>query len=365
MPKQKINLKKPLYKDFLIFKKVPYRTFFGMPEEWENPPMFYSIFFNLKPLKIKKFLKLFLSSPREYQEKGIKEERTYLKNFWEMEKFYKEKWTKLNKKEKIAIGLALIHAYFSLWEEYSMFEILINCPPPEFNLETFVPKNKLGVLGQIKVRITEEYAPFEESIYSFLEELMKELKTVFLKNKEIAKKKYQKELKRIFSFKNFDEMMVRSILQLPYKYPGINRFRRPIPKIFIENVKYVVSPRKYFLFPTRKEKHPPGMLKGMGASPGKITGKACVCGCMVEEGIKKVKGGEILVCTLTTPAWLPILQKVIGAITEGGGLLSHTAIVSRELKIPCIVNVGGVTQKLKDGDLIEMDGKTGEIKILK
>jgi phosphoenolpyruvate synthase/pyruvate phosphate dikinase len=190
---------------------------------------------------------------------------------------------------------------------------------------------------------------------------MKDLRKIVLKNKKMVKRKHRKEIERIFAFKNFYELMQNSILQLLYKHPGIFRFKQPVPKIFLENIKYTAPSKKYFIFPIEKER--PGELKGLGASSGKIKGRVKICS-WVEDAKKKIKKGEILVCPKTDPSWMPILVKVSGIITETGGLLSHAAIVSRELKIPCIVGVRDVFKKLRDGNLIEMDGEKGEIKIL-
>lgn len=77
-----------------------------------------------------------------------------------------------------------------------------------------------------------------------------------------------------------------------------------------------------------------------------------------------IVGTEILVCKMTTPQDVPLMMKSKGIITEMGGILSHAAIVCRELKKPCITNVAGATKKLKKGMMIEMNGATGEIKIL-
>jgi len=360
MPKQKIILKGiPIDKNFPVLKKVPYRTFFGMPDKLIGVPMFYTIFFSYKPLKVKNFVNLFLDSPKRYEKMGVEGIRKVIENLKNIKRFYKDHWSDLTKEEKIVFSFILLHAYFASWREDSIYEIMIDCPPSGFNVESFVPKEKLKILGEIKKSCTREYEKVD--LYEILKKIMKDLKKIILGNKEIVKKKYRKKIEGIFGFKNFYELMQNSVLQLLYKHPGIFRFKEPIPKIFIENIRYVAPSAKYFIFPLEKEK--PGEIKGMGASPGKIKGRVKICP-WVKEAFKKIKKGEILVCPKTDPSWMPILTKVSGVITECGGLLSHAAIVSRELKIPCIVGVKEVFKKLKDGDFIEINGETGEIKIL-
>jgi phosphohistidine swiveling domain-containing protein len=364
-PSRRIILKgTPTFENFSVLKKVPYRTFLELPERITGIPMFYSIYFNLKPLKIKKFVNLFLSSPKRYEKIGITGARSWTKDFKRGEELYKNFWLKLNKKEKISFNFALLHTFFVSCREKVIHEILIDCPPTGFNIESFVAgKKKLKLLEAIKERLTKECEEADRAAYPFLENRMKEMRKIFLHNKKIVKKKYQEEIERIFKFRNFYEMIQKSLLQLLYQHPGIFRFKEPIPTMFLEQIKYYdLTPKKYFIFPPEGRKLG-GSLRGLGASPGKIKGKAGVY-VDVKEAFKSLKNYQILVCPKTNPSWVPVLSKVSGVITESGGLLSHAAIVSRELKIPCIVNVEGATKKLKDGDLIEIDGETGEIKLL-
>ena len=73
--------------------------------------------------------------------------------------------------------------------------------------------------------------------------------------------------------------------------------------------------------------------------------------------------GKIIVAKMTDPGWVFILSNSKGIISEKGSLLSHTAIISRELKIPAVVGVKNASELIKDGDIIELDGNSGIIKI--
>lgn len=101
------------------------------------------------------------------------------------------------------------------------------------------------------------------------------------------------------------------------------------------------------------------LLQGDSASPGIATGKVRIISSAKE--ISKVKKGEILVTEMTTPDFVPAMRIVSGIVTEKGGQTSHAAIVSRELAIPCVVGAKEVLKKLKDGQLISINGETGEI----
>jgi pyruvate,water dikinase len=105
-----------------------------------------------------------------------------------------------------------------------------------------------------------------------------------------------------------------------------------------------------------------GDLKGIGCCPGRVKGKVKV---VLNPGAVSSLNGDILVTSSTDPGWVTLFPGASGIIVERGSVLSHSAIVSREMGKPCIVSVTGLLKKLKTGDEIEMDGSTGEIKIIK
>ncbi len=100
-------------------------------------------------------------------------------------------------------------------------------------------------------------------------------------------------------------------------------------------------------------------LKGIGASPGRITGIARV---IKEPKNAKIEQGEILVAEFTDPGWIMLFPASSGILVERGSLLSHSAIVSRELGIPAVVGITGLLNNIKTGDKIELDGTTGIVK---
>ncbi len=104
------------------------------------------------------------------------------------------------------------------------------------------------------------------------------------------------------------------------------------------------------------------ILKGKVASLGYATGKAKILHSSKE--ISKFNKGDILITTMTTPDFVPIMEKAAAIITDEGGITSHAAIISRELGIPCIVGTDKATKIIKDGDYLEVDAKKGIINIL-
>lgn len=115
-------------------------------------------------------------------------------------------------------------------------------------------------------------------------------------------------------------------------------------------------------FSTTKVEKIEGDLKGIGCCPGRVRAKVRV---VLNPNEISSLDGDILVTSSTDPGWVTLFPSASAIIVERGSLLSHSAIVSREMGKPCIVSVTGLLKTLKTGDLIEMDGSTGEIKIIK
>lgn len=80
------------------------------------------------------------------------------------------------------------------------------------------------------------------------------------------------------------------------------------------------------------------------------------------EGVR-LGQGEILVAPSTDPAWTPLFLKAGGLVMETGGYLSHGAIVAREFAIPAVVNIPGILDEIRDGDVVEVNGSTGQVHI--
>lgn len=104
-------------------------------------------------------------------------------------------------------------------------------------------------------------------------------------------------------------------------------------------------------------------ISGTAASSGKARGRVKIVLDIKREG-NKIKKGDILVTSMTRPEFMPFLSKIGGIITNEGGITSHAAVISRELKIPCIVGTGNATQVLKDGQIIEVDANKGVVMII-
>ena len=102
-------------------------------------------------------------------------------------------------------------------------------------------------------------------------------------------------------------------------------------------------------------------VKGIGCCPGVVRGLVRV---VVDPRAAELKSGEILVAERTDPGWVMLFTLVSGLLVERGSLLSHSAIVAREMAIPAVVSIPGLTQWLKTGDEVEFNGTTGEVRLI-
>lgn len=101
--------------------------------------------------------------------------------------------------------------------------------------------------------------------------------------------------------------------------------------------------------------------KIIGVSANGLSGEGRVCIILGVSDFNKFRSGDIIVTRETLPVYFPLMVKSSGIITDAGGLLSHAAVVSREIKIPCIVGAKKATTILKDGELVYLDGGSGMV----
>ena len=103
-------------------------------------------------------------------------------------------------------------------------------------------------------------------------------------------------------------------------------------------------------------------LTGMAASPGRVEGRARVI--RSAEELDQIKEGEILVAPVTAPSWAPVFGKIRATVTDIGGMMSHAAIVCREYGLPAVTGTGSASSSIKTGQMLRVDGSTGEVTIL-
>ena len=105
----------------------------------------------------------------------------------------------------------------------------------------------------------------------------------------------------------------------------------------------------------------PNVLSGLGVSRGVATGRVKVLHTPREKPVEK---GDVLVAYTTDPGWTPLFVNAEAIILEVGGMLQHGGVVAREYGKPCVAGIQGITVSLQDGQLVEVDGTTGVVRLL-
>ncbi len=149
----------------------------------------------------------------------------------------------------------------------------------------------------------------------------------------------------------------KRIVQRKKEFEAYATERAPEERFFTDGMNFTDD----YIYSKEKIQPIVGDLKGTGCCPGRVKGKVRV---VKHPNEIDSLDGDILVTTSTDPGWVTLFPTAGAIIVERGSMLSHSAIVSREMGIPCIVSVTGLLRTLKTGDEIQMDGATGEIQLI-
>jgi len=103
----------------------------------------------------------------------------------------------------------------------------------------------------------------------------------------------------------------------------------------------------------------PDSVRGVPASPGRATGRARVVRSATE--FDRLQAGEVLVCPVTTPSWTQLFERAAAVVTDVGSPASHASIIAREYGIPAVVGTTDGTSRIRDGELVTVDGGAGVV----
>lgn len=103
-------------------------------------------------------------------------------------------------------------------------------------------------------------------------------------------------------------------------------------------------------------------LRGASGSAGSYEGPVRII--RGEADFSRLRPGDVLVCTVTTPAWAALFPLAGALVTDGGGVLSHAAIVAREHGIPAVLGTRSATSTLKDGQRVRVNGTAGTVTVM-
>ncbi len=174
------------------------------------------------------------------------------------------------------------------------------------------------------------------------------------KAKKILPKEYQENIKFLFIEEVFQNKMP-SLDLIQKRKNGYIFFDNKLE--LVDNIPLWLE-RKNIVIKSQQDGK---IIKGSVAYSGKKTGK--VCQIYTKEDFKKFEKGDILVTTMTTPKFTPILKLAGAIVTDEGGITCHAAIIARELKIPCIIGCKNATEILKNDMIVEVNANEGIINI--
>ncbi|MCX6763658.1 MAG: PEP-utilizing enzyme [Candidatus Moranbacteria bacterium] len=181
--------------------------------------------------------------------------------------------------------------------------------------------------------------------------------------KDLLKYLFSIEIEDIFKGKVLDYKKIskrRRLYALTVKNKKIIEFNSSEAQQIVE---------MFFKDEEMKSKRSISSLKGQIANKGIARGNVFISPMYdskeAQKNSYKMKKGQILVAQSTNPDIMVLCQKAKAIITNQGGMLSHAAIISRELKIPCIVGTIYATKILKNGDLVKVDANRGIVRIIK
>jgi len=137
-----------------------------------------------------------------------------------------------------------------------------------------------------------------------------------------------------------------------------DRFRSMIPAGERFQTKGIPYLGEQFVAPATREIPAGQSLQGIGCCPGVVRGPVTV---VEDPRSARIEAGTIVVAQRTDPGWVMVFPAASGLLVERGSMLSHSAIVAREMGLPTIVSIPGLTGWLRDGDMVEMNGASGEI----
>ena len=220
---------------------------------------------------------------------------------------------------------------------------------PIFNEQGEIFDNQtVKYFSRERLKIEEFFNSAVQSSFKYLEILSVEHRV----DRNLLKYASQKDIYNLVIKKSVDTTILKN--------------RQKTPFVFIEdklifswtNINRYLKSKNYRILVQKKEK----IIKGLTCFPGKLKGKVKII--LSREQFNKFKKGDILVSAMTSPQWMPVIRKASAIVTNEGGLLSHAAIISRELNIPCVIGTKIATRVLKDGDLVEVDANKGLVRKL-
>lgn len=300
-------------------------------------------------------LKIF-SSPKIY-EKYSKDFEVYIK------KIKQEDIASLEKRNtpfSISELKKLLSNIQKFWRFYGITEFSYHDMAYQKMLETGNPdlKRNLNHLGKLKLKgrtVLNAYI-FKDGV---IDRILMILSRQFSISKNDLMYYFKKELFDLYRGKKVNERIIKERRE----YWGCSFVDNQMSIFKYEKAKSVWN--RLVIKPARSQE-----IRGVIASKGIARGEVVIAPMLTDmKEVRKIEAkmrkGNILVAATTSPELISLCKKAAAIVADEGGMLSHAAVISRELRIPGIVGAGNATLILKDGDLVEVDANKGIVRILK
>jgi pyruvate,water dikinase len=145
---------------------------------------------------------------------------------------------------------------------------------------------------------------------------------------------------------------------IPQRKAAWRAARRVTPPMMLPQMRFLGMDMEQ-IKTARARRRAGASLKGVAASPGRVTAPARVL--VGPEDFDQMRAGDVLVAAITTPAWTPLFARAAAVVTDVGGPLSHGSIVAREYGIPAVLGTGSATKRIRSGQVVTVDGSTGVV----
>ena len=243
-------------------------------------------------------------------------------------------------------------------EKRAFDAIKISFIPRKIIFKWILINARLGVKNRENMRFA------RTRIYGLLRELINSVGAFFLKEDLI-------DIQHDIFYLTIDEVWdyikgtavttnLRGLIKLrKEEFDYFRNEKTPIPDDHFETFGLAYSHNLFQDWTQTKEEAKEGELQGTACCPGIVKNKVKVLRSPSDE---MELNGEILVASRTDPGWVPLYPAVSGILIERGSILSHSAIVAREMGIPAIVGIPNLLETIKDGQIVEMNGQSGIVK---
>ncbi|MFP6806840.1 MAG: PEP/pyruvate-binding domain-containing protein [Pseudomonadales bacterium] len=232
------------------------------------------------------------------------------------------------------------------------------------------PKAYEKLMGQLPARKKKKLAKAYKSLCDFehsreipkdqLVAIQKRIREYLLQLAQTwVEEKRLDRVEQIFELKVEEVLLAQQQPQFDLKQVLANREDYIASAKRVRHFPHAIDSRGRILHPVVEQV--PGQLVGTPVSSGVVTGPVKV---MHDPFEKEIEQGDILVAHTTDPGWTPLFINAAAILLEVGGELQHGALVAREYGKPCVAGIVNLTRELEDGQLVEVDGNSGRVRIL-